>query len=251
MVFLKKKKSKRKVNFGIVSIILVFFMILVFGGYAALNSKIFNSENIIINGNNVVSEEIILNLSGISSDKNIFRYKLKDVEKSVLENPYVKNILIKRKLPNTLIVEVVEKEIGAVLKSGEKYCYIDREGNLIETIENIKDKNLNYITLEADYNIEKNNILEYKNREYLKRIPYLLDCINKENLHKSFIKIDMKNEDIISLYNKDNIKFTLENKNDLEYDISRVVEILVDLQSKRVNGGEVDLTHKNYAIFKP
>ena len=116
---MKKQKSKKKVNNGKLVILFSFLLIIVIALYAILNIGIFNSKNTVIKGNNYIDKDYIINLLEIKTDKNIFRYNINNMEKLLLNNRYIESVKIKRLLPNTIKISIVEKEISAILYNSD------------------------------------------------------------------------------------------------------------------------------------
>ena len=179
------KKNKKRINTSKVVIIFSLILIVVIVLYTSLNSGIFNSDNIEIEGNKYVESEYIIKALEVNNNKNIFRYNIKDMEEILLNNKYIDKVEIKRLLPNILKVSIIEKEIVANLYNEEIYCYIDKEGNFIDEIdENNKDNEV--ITVHIDYNKTDSQEIKFKNEENKKidrscyRIPYL--CISNGSL---------------------------------------------------------------------
>ena len=156
------KKNKKRINTSKVVIIFSLILIVVIVLYTSLNSGIFNSDNIEIEGNKYVESEYIIKALEVNNNKNIFRYNIKDMEEILLNNKYIDKVEIKRLLPNTLKVSIIEKEIVANLYKEEIYCYIDKEGNFIDEIdENNKDNEV--ITVHIDYNKTDSQEIKFKN----------------------------------------------------------------------------------------
>jgi cell division protein FtsQ len=55
--------------------------------------------------------------------ENILFLNEKDFEKRLKENPYIKNMVINKKYPNTLEIEVVEKKGLYYVKQEQEYKY--------------------------------------------------------------------------------------------------------------------------------
>ena len=147
---MKKQKSKKKVNNGKLVILFSFLLIVVIAVYAILNIGIFNSKNTVIEGNNYVDKDYIVNLLEIKTDKNIFRYNINNMEKLLLNNRYIESVKIKRLLPNTIKISIVEKEIPAILYNNDNmYCYVDDEINFIDQT-NIENKENNILLVNTD-----------------------------------------------------------------------------------------------------
>ena len=226
------KKNKKRINTSKVVIIFSLILIVVIVLYTSLNSGIFNSDNIEIEGNKYVESEYIIKALEVNNNKNIFRYNIKDMEEILLNNKYIDKVEIKRLLPNTLKVSIIEKEIVANLYNEEIYCYIDKEGNFIDEIdENNKDNEV--ITVHIDYNKTDSQEIKFKNEENKKRLLYLLEYIKEEGIYKKIDNIDMTKPNSINMGTKEYINILLNSDEELKYNISRLAMILADLQNKK------------------
>ena len=244
------KKNKKRINTSKVVIIFSLILIVVIVLYTSLNSGIFNSDNIEIEGNKYVESEYIIKALEVNNNKNIFRYNIKDMEEILLNNKYIDKVEIKRLLPNTLKVSIIEKEIVANLYNEEIYCYIDKEGNFIDEIdENNKDNEV--ITVHIDYNKTDSQEIKFKNEENKKRLLYLLEYIKEEGIYKKIDNIDMTKPNSINMGTKEDINILLNCDEELKYNISRLAMILADLQNKKQKGGEIDLSTGKYALYRP
>ena len=244
------KKNKKRINTSKEVIIFSLILIVVIVLYTSLNSGIFNSDNIEIEGNKYVESEYIIKALEVNNNKNIFRYNIKDMEEILLNNKYIDKVEIKRLLPNTLKVSIIEKEIVANLYNEEIYCYIDKEGNFIDEIdENNKDNEV--ITVHIDYNKTDSQEIKFKNEENKKRLLYLLEYIKEEGIYKKIDNIDMTKPNSINMSTKEDINILLNSDEELKYNISRLAMILADLQNKKQKGGEIDLSTGKYALYRP
>lgn len=244
------KKNKKRINTSKLVIIFSLILIVVIVLYTSLNSGIFNSDNIEIEGNKYVESEYIIKALEVNNNKNIFRYNIKDMEEILLNNKYIDKVEIKRLLPNTLKVSIIEKEIVANLYNEEIYCYIDKEGNFIDEIdENNKDNEV--ITVHIDYNKTDSQEIKFKNEENKKRLLYLLEYIKEEGIYKKIDNIDMTKPNSINMSTKEDINILLNSDEELKYNISRLAMILADLQNKKQKGGEIDLSTGKYALYRP
>ncbi|WP_302334091.1 cell division protein FtsQ/DivIB [uncultured Romboutsia sp.] len=244
------KKNKKRINTSKVVIIFSLILIVVIVLYTSLNSGIFNSDNIEIEGNKYVESEYIIKALEVNNNKNIFRYNIKDMEEILLNNKYIDKVEIKRLLPNTLKVSIIEKEIVANLYNEEIYCYIDKEGNFIDEIdENNKDNEV--ITVHIDYNKTDSQEIKFKKKKKKKRLLYLLEYIKEEGIYKKIDNIDMTKPNSINMGTKEDINILLNSDEELKYNISRLAMILADLQNKKQKGGEIDLSTGKYALYRP
>ncbi len=244
-----KYKRKKRVDTSRIIIVLSFLFMFIIGLYTFLNSDVFNIKNIKIQGNSKVADEIIKQSLDLKYDKNIFMYSTKKIEKSLEKNTYIETANIKKIFPNTIEVNINEKYIVALVKNENKYCYIDKDLNVIDILNEV-DKNEKSIIIEIEYNLTNNNIIKFQNEDIKNRLIHLLESISDNNLSNKIQNIDY-NEEIINMYSIDGINIILDNNNELKYNISKCSSILVDLQTRNNKGGTIDLTSDKYAIYVP
>ena len=137
-------------------------------------SPAFNIKNINVIGNSKISSDTIISLSGLYFEQNIFNISKTQIENSIKQNAYINNVEIKRKLPDTIEIEVEERIATYMLTLGNAYVYINNQGYILEiTTENINEPILiGYKTPEKDI-IEGNRL----NEEDLKRINDVLKIV--------------------------------------------------------------------------
>ncbi|MEG1311062.1 MAG: FtsQ-type POTRA domain-containing protein [Romboutsia sp.] len=245
-----KKKRKRKINTSNLMIILSLIFMITISMYSILNSSLFNTNKVSIEGNKKVTKEEIKREIDIKKEKNIFMYDMKKIENVIKKNPYIKDVEVKRKFPDELQILISEKEIYGIIKDKEDYCYIDENGDYIEQIKDIENEDDNLI-IEIEYIIEKDGKIQFKNEESKKRLLYLLECMRDNNIDKKIKEISYEKDDIINMYSKDNIKIVLGNDKDLDYNVSRLSSIIGELQSESKRKGTINLTYGDYAIYTP
>ena len=246
---MKKRKRKRKRRKDKLIIVLTFILMVSLGAISLVKSSIFNLTKVEIIGNTTLKDDQIIDLEKLVTNKNIFTYNLKKVRKEIVSNPYIEDAQVKIKLPNKIVITVKEIDIVAVLFNGNEYCYIDSSGNLIEKINNLEENN-DKIICSVDYTLS-NNSITFKNQKEKDGILKVLNIIKSEYLEKEVKQIEYTNEDEINIITKYGTKFLIVDDKELEYNIARASKILVDLQSKKINDGIVDLTYSNYAVYKP
>lgn len=103
----KKKRRKKKLKFAFFTMLFILMMLTL--GILSV-TVFFNAEEILVEGNTRYSAEKLLEQGGLSIGQNLFRLDKFEVIEKMEELPYVKSVTIKRKLPNTLTVKVVENE---------------------------------------------------------------------------------------------------------------------------------------------
>ena len=124
---LKKKKKdgnkkNRKINKKVqtIGICIIAFVVIML----ILSSSLFNIKEIIIIGNEKLSSEKIISFSGIQKDTNIFKFNKEEIINNILENAYIENVQIARKLPSTVEINVEERVVKYMLQFADSYLHV-------------------------------------------------------------------------------------------------------------------------------
>ncbi len=223
----KIKKRKRILKFVLFILIITLLYLFIF------KTSFFNIKNINVIGNNKISYNKILKASMCIREENIFKINKKLGEESLNRLPYVKNSKIKRKIPNTIIINVEEREEIAIIPYIGSFAYIDYEGYIL----NIEEKNgnidlpqifgLDFLDLEVG-----GNLFEQLDDNGIKEFIVLS---NQSNILKfmKYINFSDSNKVMIELNNGIKVAFgTLDN---IKYKLSFLYNILEDIDKKNLN----------------
>lgn len=124
-----KNINRRKI---IISIFILLFITLG-GTIYYLTTPVFNIANIEIYGNEKNSEETYISLSKINlGATNIFGITGNSIKNNIKENAYVEDVIMKRKLPNTLQIYITERKVSYQVAHSTSYVYIDNQGYILE-----------------------------------------------------------------------------------------------------------------------
>lgn len=102
----------------------------------------FNISNIQVRNNKIVSSEQIIELSKINKGTNIFYLNFKNIETNIRANPYILGASIKRKIPNTILIDINERKAVFYMKAQNSYLMIDKGGIVLESRNNINNMKL-------------------------------------------------------------------------------------------------------------
>lgn len=183
----KKEKSRKSIfikNFLIIAII-IFLTILL------LNSSLFNIKEIVVEGNSVLSQNKIISISTLNLDENIFKFNKNNIKKALLENPYIENVDISRKLPNTVLIKIEERIPTYILQFTDSYVYINNQGYMLE-ISNDKIDVPILVGFTTDLsNIKVGNRLDNKDLEKMNMVIKIYETAKNVELAQYITKIDV------------------------------------------------------------
>ena len=101
----KKKKIKRRIKWKSIFKILIIFIIM---GLIYLMIKVIPTNHIVIKGNNYVTDEEIINSSLYQDYPCLYCVNNHNIKKSLLNNPFINDVKIKRNLLGELTIIVDE-----------------------------------------------------------------------------------------------------------------------------------------------
>lgn len=137
-----------KVRAGFKFRIILLFLILLLSVYLFLHSSIFRITGIDVIGNERVSKEEAIALSGLTTGINIFTFDEVSSAKSIGTHPLVKLAEIKRHLNRTVSINITERQIWAVVPYGDLFLCIDDTGVCFDKMPYISIANGLIITLD-------------------------------------------------------------------------------------------------------
>lgn len=127
-----KKKKRRKKHYTLKFLI---FVVLCVAVYFFLHSAVFTVEKITISENDHITLKQAKQVTGLKKGINLFEFDAGDCEDKLMEDPYIKEADVKRKLPDTIQIQLEMREPAAVIKYGKKYALIAKEGIVLEIAE--------------------------------------------------------------------------------------------------------------------
>lgn len=140
---LRKKRKKRAIKRSIFTLIVMITILITL----CFNLDYFNIAEIQVEGNKNVTTDAIIELSQLKSGENIFKFKNSNVRNHILMNPYIMDVVAKRKLPNKISLKVTERKATFYINYNESYYIIDNNLVVLEKRDNID--NMALIKLEG------------------------------------------------------------------------------------------------------
>ena len=190
----RKKKTKRLIKWTSITVITIGTIIF------ALCSPLFNIKNITVVNNNVLSQETVVSLSGLATNQNIFRFLKSDVEKRLKENPYVETVTINRKLPDTVEIDVKERERTFSLKFLNEYAYINNQGYILEISENNGELPIIQGIETSEDKITPGNRLDINDLKKLEVVIKIMKIAQENGIDSKITSMDITNKNEYVIY---------------------------------------------------
>jgi len=252
---IKKKKSifgNRFFWLGILILVIfsgIFYLICFHSFFQIKEIKISGNQKVLIEEIQKIIEEKINQKILFFNSKSIFLANFGEIKKEILKNfPLVDEINLKRKFPNTILVQVKERKPIAIFNQADKNFFIDKEGIIFERLLEVDPKMLKIknLILTADLELgekvmEKEQLIpileiESKLRKDLKILSQEISIVSEERL-------DIKTSESWEIY------FNL--KENLNWQITKLGLVLENRipPEKRRNLEYIDLRFEKVYIF--
>lgn len=247
-MYKSKHRVDKKVRYGKLRLyFLIFFLLSAIIFIILFKTNFFEINSIFVNNNDALSKEEVISYSGIQIGENIFKIKLSETRDKIIKSPLVKDVTIKRKLPNKLLIDVIERKKLAAVSYMGIYFIIDNEGVILYTSHDIDD-----ICVVEGFEFEsflEGESIKVKNEEDLKEAIAL--CTLIENSDFGFKPKIVYNNENITLYINENFKVKFGNGENLSKRFTIFQAIYDDLVNKSVDTGTVDISHDGYPTYSP
>lgn len=250
-----RKTARMRKRKKTISATVLFFVLITAILVSLLFVPFFNISSVSCSGTAVLSEEAVINASGVALGVNIFRIPVHKIEESIEKTlPYVADVSVHRSFPSSVLLEVTERTPVAYVQNGATYLVIDGEGIALETAENLSVRGTLPLVPDLKLDSEKKIVLGEKVavlNDY--RLNELLACIKlvsqKDNLKGRVTKIMVNDLLQYEVTVEDRVLAIIPIDSDLDYQLDFMLAALAQ-QSPTIEG-EIDLTIEGKAAFRP
>jgi len=177
-------------------------LILLIAAFQLYRSGLFNVKKIDVAGSKIVSAVKVMENCAISENTNILTVNTGEVKQRIAKDPWIKEVSVKRVLPQTLRVEIVERVPVALITHGEKFYLIDEEYFIVAERESSEASEVPVIT---DLPIKKAKVGD---RIFNKSLENAVNCLKsmEPSLRKTITLASASSVDKLYLYNEDNVE---------------------------------------------
>jgi cell division protein FtsQ len=240
----EKKRRRKKKNY-----LLRLFLVLLFSGalYGIANTSYFNVTTIEVVGNFHYEAAEVVQLSKLKTGGNLFRLDKEERISMLKQDPYIRDVEIKRKLPDTVIIHVEERREDAAVAYGESYVLIDLDGMVLRRID--QEPEVPLLVGMTLLQMQPGFPLEVQEVTVLENTLVLLSAMEDNDLF--FKKIDISNV-IIKAYIYDRLVCEGRPENILEAMKNGSLQlVLAELMAEGIQYGTLYLGGKGYCSFSP
>lgn len=186
-------RKKRKIIFRLIKWTSL-VVLLIGGGIYFLLSSFFNIDSIVVLGNEKITQETIISLSGIELEQNTFKISKSKVEQTIKTNAYIDSVKVRRKLPETMEIQIVERKPAYMLTLGNAYVYVNTQGYLLEISQEKLELPIITGILTSEDQIQEGNRLYTEDLQKLSDVIQIMDSANNNDIGNLVTKINISNK---------------------------------------------------------
>lgn len=239
----KKKNIKLKIVKWIFLLALLATAIILF-----LLSSVFNITDIVVENNKKISEQEIVNLSGLVKNENMFKTTNKKIKEGIKQNPYIEDVVITRELSGKVKLKVIERTPTYMIKFANGYAYINNQGYILEISEEALQLPIitGFKTLSEE--IKAGNRLVVDDLKELENVIKIMETAKNTSIADIITEIDISNS------NNYKLVIASEGKTvqfgDLNNINVKILKIEYILEQEKGREGEIYFQNTEKAVFR-
>jgi len=237
---IKRRKKKIRRRFFIFSLLLIITSIAL-----AFNLKTFDIKEIFVKNNVKVTKDDIINLSDINIGDNIFYVSFYKSKRNILSDPYIETVKLKRKLPDSIEINVTERKEAVYFQKESSFYILDKTGVFLNKSSEAPSL-LMIKGIENKVSYGKNSIT-FKDSRYKDAIEMfnMLDASNKSKY--KFKAVDLGSLVNIKLY-INNMEIRLGSDEDLLNKVNKAINMMSE-DGVSLEKGYIDVSFKGNPVF--
>lgn len=238
----RERKKRKKKHY----LLKIFVLILIcIGLYFFLHSSLFNIKTIAVDNSSHFTAAQVEKMAGLKKGMNLFDAAMGSYEKRLMENPYVEDAKVKRKLPSGVKISLTERQETAVIQMDKKFILLDNNGIVLETAD--KEPQLTMLAGFTVKDAKEGETAAVKEQKLFDKALEILRVMEKSDLY--FKKIDIS-KTTVRAYVTDQLVCIGTPKNLITgMEEGNLRAVLYDLNEKKIKKGKVTIGDEQYYSF--
>ncbi|MDO4531591.1 MAG: FtsQ-type POTRA domain-containing protein [Bacillota bacterium] len=164
-----------------------------------LLSPVFAAKHIDANGNSHYSVGQLCEKIGLSEGDNILFFGKGKAAQLLEQDPYIADAKISCRVPDTIVIDVIERKVRGYVPYMGAYLYIDEEGRVLDVQDACRDALPMVKGLKFD-SFTKGEIIPVENPEALSVVLHFSQMMEKYELLDLVVEIDVSNAENVYAY---------------------------------------------------
>lgn len=200
----------------------------------------FQIDNIEVQGETRYDVNDIITSSGINKGDNLILCNTGDGEEQIQKDfPYIESVDIKKKLLNTIVIQVAEAKPASIIESSGLYVVLSKSGKIIE-IAGTKKYDVPTILGANLKDVELSSSAEYKDENVKKYIEEIIAAVSDNNI-KNVETVDISNLSKITLIRDNGFKIVIGRPENIDYKL-KTAKAIMDKSVNDTDTGTLDVS---------
>lgn len=244
----KYKKRRKRRGGGFILSLLTFAVVV--GAIITSITVFLKVADIEVSGITRYEAADIIATSGIESGDNLFAINKFEVAEKILdEYPYVEQIKIRRRLPDTFTFEIVERVPAAYIEGEGSRWLIDNNAYIVELLSADSSVKVPKITGCEVVTPHEGSELVLKNEDQLTALKEVLTSLRKTEMTEKTVRVDIGKLYDINIVMGDRFLIELGDSQDLSAKIRMLNAVLAELGE--YDKGTINVSAIKEARFRP
>jgi cell division protein FtsQ len=242
------EEPKEPKSMGIYFIII--FIILIFAA-ALISWDKFTIREIRVNGLDDVNYLDVIRISGIEYKKNIFAVDINDTKEKIAQNPLLEVQSVKRILPSTIEINLIERKPIAIIEALGKKIILNSQCIVVGELDQNTKSTSAIITGVTLTSYKSGEVINIKSEIKVQILKQLLKAIESTDISKHIKSIDMTLTENIKLETYEGYDVKLGNIEKIEKKC-KWIKFMIPYEQKQGNeGGTLYTTNVETAHYIP
>ncbi len=240
----------------------IFMIFAVLLGIAAVIffAPFFNISNVYITRSDIdseykVSDEEVIEASGIVMGKNIFATDISKVKDAILSIPYVSDAAVRRVFPNKIKITLTEAVYAASVQCENAYALIDTDGKILELVESVEDSGVPMLLGFDIVDAEAGETIPSDGNPIFAAALKVLKALSDNGLLSSARSIDTSDLNSIEILIGDRARILVSEDSDLDYKMRFIKKVMDErlspYESMTLDFRADDLSARSYDAPEP
>ncbi len=244
-----KKRRRRKGNNTLWYLLVCVFMVTTV--IVLTTTVFFNIKTITVKGNTKYGDRDLIISSGISLEENMFRLNDRKIQKTLVEEySYISKVKIRRKLPDSIVLEITEATPVGAIDAGVGYTLISAEGRVLEVNTPIIPDHLPVIFGFSEETPPQGSYLDEAQSENVSRMRIVMDAV-EETGFPFFDVVDLSDPYDIRLYYQDLFEIVLGTASNIPYKLELITAVVENENLLTTFKGTIDASSDGEVWTRP
>lgn len=245
----RQKRRRRKGNNILWYLLILVFMVTT--TIVLTTTVFFKIKNITVTGNEHYDNRSLILSSGILLEENMFRLKDEQIkEKLVEEYSYISKVKIRRKLPDTIVLEITEATPIGAIDAGAGYTLISEEGRVLECNTPVLPEEMPIVMGFSEETPEQGSYLSEMDSDNVKRMQMVMKAAEKTGF-SYFNIIDLSDPYDLKLYYQEVFEIILGTDSNLEYKMELILKVIETQNLLTGFRGTIDASYEGEVWTRP